>query len=323
MTAPTLQSPPWPLPRLVVHADWSRDAKKRWMARAVLRDRCYHLSKPELVGDCASLMKRLRADLRPNDCVFIGFDFPIGLPQPYATAANLSDFLSALPSFGQGTWSHFYQVARTAADISIHRPFYPYASGGKRMAHLVSGLQLQNKEDLLRQCERQTRTRPAASPLFWTLGAKQVGKGAIAGWSEVLSPLLRESNGSVAIWPFSGDLASLFKKFPLVVAETYPAEAYRHLGLSAARWSKRSQPGRHARGTEIKVWAAQRPVVLDSQAVAEIDGGFGPSKDGEDPFDAFVGVCSMLDVALGYRSDGAPKHASVRKIEGWILGQQP
>lgn len=323
MTQPTLPPPPWPLPRLVVHADWSRDATKRWLAQAILRDCCYHLSKPEPVGACASLMNRLRADLRPDDCVFIGFVFPIGLPESYAIAANLSDFLSVLPGFGQGMWNHFYQVARAAADISICRPFYPYAPGGKRMAHLVSGLQLQSKDDLLRQCERQTRTRPAASPLFWTLGAKQVGKGAIAGWSEVLAPLLRQSTGSAAVWPFSGDLASLFKQFPMVVAETYPAEAYRHLGFSSARWSKRSQSGRHARGIEIKAWAAQRPVVLAPQAVAEIDDGFGPNKDGEDPFDAFCGLCSMLDVALGIRADGAPTHATVRTTEGWILGQQP
>jgi hypothetical protein len=50
--------------------------------------------------------------------------------------------------------------------------------------------------------------------------------------------------------------------------------------------------------------------------------GFGPSKDGEDLFDATVGLFSMLEVVLGHRAPGEPATASVRNLEGWILGQQ-
>lgn len=53
-----------------------------------------------------------------------------------------------------------------------------------------------------------------------------------------------------------------------------------------------------------------------------LNDGFGPREDGEDPFDAVVGACSMLDVVLGHRSDGAPNDAVVGTIEGWIFGQQ-
>ena len=51
----------------------------------------------------------------------------------------------------------------------------------------------------------------------------------IAGWREIVVPALRREQ--VAIWPFDGELRDLFQKFSLVIAETYPAEAYRHVGV--------------------------------------------------------------------------------------------
>ena len=47
-------------------------------------------------------------------------------------------------------------------------------------------------------------------------------------------------------------------------------------------------------------------VVFDQNLMGTIKDGFGPQKDGEDPFDAFVGVCSMIDVVLGNRTEGTP-----------------
>ena len=46
---------------------------------------------------------------------------------------------------------------------------------------------------------------------------------------------------------------------------------------------------------------------------------FAPSKDAEDPFDALVGLLSMLDVLVGYRAAGAPSESAVATVEGWIL----
>jgi hypothetical protein len=75
-----------------------------------------------------------------------------------------------------------------ASDISIQRPFYPFAPGNKRHAHLLNALGLDSIDDLRRECEKQQPGRRAACPLFWTLGANQVGKGAIIGWRDVLAP---------------------------------------------------------------------------------------------------------------------------------------
>ncbi len=77
--------------------------------------------------------------------------------------------------------------------------------------------------------------------MFWTLGAKQVGKAAICGWRELLAPALRRNE--ISLWPFEGDLTELLKEARIVVAETYPAETYSHLGIPAG-FGKRRQEGR-------------------------------------------------------------------------------
>ena len=63
--------------------------------------------------------------------------------------------------------------------------------------------------------------------MFWTLGAKQVGRAAIAGWSQFLVPALDR----IRLWPFEGALRDLCSPLSVVVCETYPAEFYGHLGL--------------------------------------------------------------------------------------------
>jgi hypothetical protein len=50
--------------------------------------------------------------------------------------------------------------------------------------------------------------------------------------------------------------------------------------------------------------------------------GFGPSPEGEDPFDATVGLLGMINVSLGYKPPGEPDDKVTRKIEGWIFGQE-
>ena len=59
--------------------------------------------------------------------------------------------------------------------------------------HLLNGLGFNNHkiDVLLRKCEIGRIGRRAACSLFWTLGGNQVGKGAIAGWRDLLGPALR------------------------------------------------------------------------------------------------------------------------------------
>jgi hypothetical protein len=317
------------LPTLVAHADWGAHPKKRWMARAVLRaDRHYTAYAPELVGEPGTLVERLVAQAGQRGCVLLGFDFPIGLPVRYAERARIRDFLALLPKLGHSDWSEFYTVAERPDHISLRRPFYPQFSrrkGEARLNHLLDSLGVQ-RADLRRRCEQARPGRRAASPLFWTVGGQQVGKAAISGWKDVLGPALC-SGLDVAVWPFSGSLLKLFCPGHVVIAETYPAEFYTHLGVrfSASRRGeksgKRVQPDRAANAPVLLDCARATHVRLAPALRAELQDGFGTSADGEDRFDATVGLLGMLNVVLKRRSPSEPDDKVVHRIEGWILGQ--
>jgi len=62
-------------------------------------------------------------------------------------------------------------------------------------------------------------------------------------------------------------------------------------------------------------------VIVAPQLAAALKDGFGASPDGEDRFDAVIGLFGMINVILGNRPAGEPEEEAIRKIEGWILGQ--
>ena len=310
-----------PLPSLVAHADWSKDPRKRWCATAVRApDRRYRAESAEPVGDLGTYFDRLR-QRAGGGSVLAGFDFPIGLPRRYAANAGLSDFRSALAGFGHGRWRDFYQPAETKAAITITRPFYPGRLGGTKRADLVEKLGARQFDDLLRRCDRAPGRRAAAA-MFWLVGGNQVGKAAITGWRDLITPAV-ERDPALSLWPFDGRLAVLLARPGVVIAETYPGEAYGHLDLTIRKpdRSKRRQADRMADRHALRNWARTNHVLLADRLQASIDSGFGADAAGEDCFDAVVGLFGMLDVVLGNRPAGEPED-DVTKIEGWILGQQ-
>lgn len=308
-----------PAPELVVHADWSTSASKRWYAAAIRSGNAYYIASAAPVGPLHEFWAGLKA-MSFKGGVVVGFDFPIGVPQAYAEAAGIQRFLDVLPNLGQGRWADFYQICRAANEICTTRPFYPYKPGGTKVEHLLRGLGIERRDELLRRCERPTENRGAASPLFWTLGAKQVGRAAISGWHELIGPAA--SDPSTRFWPFQGGLLELAVPGSITVAETYPAEAGLHIGLSAPGrgWSKARREGRLAQAAKILEHASRRGHVLDDGLVNEITEGFGDGASGEDRFDGVVGLLGMLEVVQGCRPDGAPMESAVQNVEGWILG---
>lgn len=299
------------------HADWSISAVKRWAARADRQGYSFFVHSPVQVLDSRTFLSRARARERST---LIGFDFPLGLPAAYGIATGLGNFREALNRFGNGEWQDWYQVANHQSMISHRRPFYPHAPGGKKQAHLLAALGLETIDQLRRQCERSTPYRRAACPLFWTLGGNQVGKAAISGWQELVLPALVHSD--TRLWPFDGDLEELSCGGTLVLAETYPAEAYGHVGVRLGpRMSKRVQRDRRNVAAAVLEWAAARGHTLSSELREELEDGFGHRADGEDRFDAVLGLCGMIEVATGHRADGAPYSDAVREWEGWIMGQ--
>ena len=310
-------------PDRLVHADWGSDSKKRWMCVASRQGGGYIIRPPEPVGDLRTFWARV-AQRSNGGSVLVGYDFPIGLPVAYAEQAGITHFKDSLLEFGHGPWSDFYRPAERQDEVSIRRPFYPFRPGGTKQCHLVDGLGVESMRSLLRRCEHPTETRGAASPLFWTLGGKQVGRAAIIGWRDLLGPGIAGQSLDLRVWPFDGSLAELIAPGALVVAETYPAEACVHLGLTppGRGWSKTSQSGREAQAGKLLDWAMMREVEVDDQLSRMIRDGFGEQKAAEDPFDAMLGIMSMIEVALGYRNEGAPRDNEVRQVEGWILGQE-
>jgi SAM-dependent methyltransferase len=280
----------------------------------------YVAHAPEPVGEPSTLLDRLHNLLKPGT-VLIGFDFPIGLPAVYAERAGVESFVEWLPQLGSGQWAEFYSVAERPDQITTRRPFYPQRPGGTAMRHLLHGLGVDSSNDLLRLCDRGYPERPAAAPLFWTMGAKQVGKAAISGWRDLLAPALRSQDPKVAVWPFDGELHELLELRDVTVVETYPAEFYRHLGIRLG--SKRNPEDRRANAPLLLKWADKLETEPTSEMSAIVRGGFGSLPDGEDPFDAAIGLFGMLNVVLGHRSPGDPSDAIVRKVEGWMLGQLP
>lgn len=301
---------------VVAHCDWSMDHKKRWMAVAIKRSGHWHVQPPELVGDTSNLFERLQRRAVDPGALLVGFDFPIGLPEAYALAAGIASFREALTLFGSGIWSDWYSVADHRDHISPHRPFYPVRPGGTARAHLFDALGISDASSLLRVCERATASRQAACMLFWTLGGNQVGKGAISGWREIIIPRLDQ----IGLWPFDGSLAELAISKPVIVAETYPGDVYRQIGMPRTGWSKRRQADRIVMGQTMSPWLAARSNLDIDLLQSCIDDGFGSDKAGEDRFDAVVGLLGMLDVVDERRGEGVPALDAVRKWEGWIIG---
>ena len=147
-----------------------------------------------------------------------------------------------------GKLPDFFSVCPTLDDIRPDRPFYPARgiAGMTRLSHALA-LGLPDASALSRACDRATAERPAGAPVFWTLGANQSGKAAIAAWRFLIMPALHRPSSDPlrALWPFDGPFRSLLSPGSVALAETYPAEALRHLGIRL-RGSKRRHTDRCA-----------------------------------------------------------------------------
>ena len=312
------------LPEVVAHADWSLHPKGRWVARAVLQpDGSYRAAPPEPVGSLQSFLNRQAALAGVDGTSFLGFDFPFGLPGAYAERAGIASFPGFLRELRDGCWPDFFRVAEEPGEVSPRRPFYPdrpKPKGEIKQQHLLDGLGLPDRDALHRLCDRATANRPAAAPMFWTMGAQQVGKAMIAGWRDLFLPALA-SDLRVRLWPFDGILAELLAEPGPVLAETYPGEIYHHLGIAWPKGGKRSQEARQACASALFQQSDALGLFLDLNYRSLIRDGFGAAPSGEDPFDATVGLFGMINVLRGNRRPGDPTDPTVRRVEGWILGQ--
>jgi hypothetical protein len=305
----------------LLHSDWSVDSRKRWTAIAIRTKSGWYVERVEPTPPEAEFLDYLFDEAY---LTLAGFDFAIGLPSFYIDQIKSAFgeefvFPDLLAAPAEKRWANFFAVAARADDISLTRPFYPHrALRGVRREHLVNHLICASFDQLLRQCDKATVRRGAASPLFWTVGPKQVGKAALSGWREVLVPARQRK---ARLWPFDGALAGSVSHFP-TIAETYPAESYRHVGINLrSGMSKRNQGHRTEALAGISDWCSVNQIVLSKEVDEAVADGFGPRKSGEDPFDAFAGLIAMIEVASGRRQPSPDSNIPIQEREGWILGQ--
>jgi len=304
-------------PDLAAHADWSVDPRKRWITTARRTATGWTLTTPRLVGDVSTLLTRLIRDA-DGGAVALGADLPIGLPRAYAATRPEPDFLAFLRDVSR--MPDFFTVCASLDDIQPGRPFYPARgiAGMSRLSHALA-LGLADASALSRDCDRATAERPAGAPLFWTLGANQSGKAAIAAWQSLILPALK-TQAPLRLWPFQGPFRSLLSPGSVALAETYPAEALRHLGIKL-RGSKRRHTDRCATAEALMTAMDQQSATPDDAMRHAILDGFGMDASGEDRFDSVLGVLCVLNVLAGNRPDTAPVDSWIQRWEGWVLGQ--
>lgn len=300
---------------IAAHADWSIAPRKRWVVIARRRVRGWEVEAPRPVEEAASLAKVLLAEDLP---VALGLDLPLGVPRGYAALRSEPDFPSFLAARAGDT--RFFTVNATLATVGLDAPFYPARGlrGMTRAAH-AAALGLTGPRALNRWCDAATAQRPPGAPVFWTLGANQSGKSAIAAWRDWLAPALAQG-APLDLWPFAGALHGRLRRGRLVLAEVYPAEVLRQLGLRLSG-SKRAREARKALGPSLAaamaaLRASPSPVLRD--LLAE---GFGADMAGEDRLDATLGALGLIAVLDGHRPDHVPDDNWVRRWEGWVLGQ--
>ncbi len=300
---------------IAAHADWSVAPGKRWAAVARRGAAGWRLEAPRPVGDPAGFAAAL---LEAGLPAALGLDLPLGVPRAYAVQRPEAGFLAFLRA--RAGDARFFAVNESLATIGLDAPFYPMrgVKGMTRASH-AAALGLPGPDDLHRWCDRATASRPAGAPPFWTLGANQSGKAAITAWRDWLAPALA-AGAPLSLWPFEGGLHALLRPRRLAVAEVYPAEALRQLGLRLAG-SKRDQAARRSLAEPLRAVLARLRIAPSAGALAMIRDGFGADAAGEDRLDCTLGLMALVAVLDGVRPDVIPADDMVRGWEGWVLGQ--
>lgn len=110
------------------------------------------------------------------------------------------------------------------------------------------------------------------------------------------------------------------------MVETYPREFYRHIKppvSGGAPWSKRRQADRKLWVPSLQAWASSLGVSWAPAILGRVDAGFSAGANGEDEFDAVIGLLGMIAVTTGRLPSGEPTDdPDVLRLEGWMLGRR-
>jgi hypothetical protein len=316
------QSPAW-LPGAIAHADWGSAAVKCVVATAELQGGIYHAHPPRPVLGGHGLIERMRLTPQKSQTTLLGFDFPLGVPAAYARLAGITNFADWFRQLDLD--SQFFRVASNIDEVSVGRPFFPQLITTKSpgiQARFQRALSL-TAEEMFRRCDRPHCGHGGASPMFWALGPKAVAKMTLAGWRTTIRPALAEPRRVYTIWPFDGPMLKLLESSDAVIVETYPRDVYLQLGLhmGAIGTAKTNQADRAAEAPRLLRWCVDNAVRPDEGLVDQIVDGFGAAKDGEDRFDAVVGLFGMIQTMRRATEPELPNDPQARLVEGWMFGR--
>jgi hypothetical protein len=330
-------------PSMIIHCDWSVDPNKQCL---VVAQRSatgfYEVRGPQSVGGMTSKKGNKQSHSPLLDLIaessstaagnagglWLGFDFPIGVPSGWAEKAGFRNFRDVLKRLSNDS-AKMFEPCTTFNDASADRPFVENLRGEGIQAKWACriGFPMQDRKlvGLKRVCEVE-----GGQSLFWLVGANQVGKAALNGWRNILLPLLGIGNengpGNLpepsAIKLYPHDLAPNFAfqsdANSVVIFETYPAIAWKML-CKRETYRKTSTSDRKSIGSRIIEWADQLNASLVDGLRAEIESGFD-CKNGDDRMDALIGALHMIEVAQSGQLSTPTTGVNLR-LEGWILGR--
>ncbi|MDB5372863.1 MAG: hypothetical protein JWP04_1505, partial [Belnapia sp.] len=120
---------------IAAHADWSMDARKRWITVARRDAAGWQAAAPRPVGALDALLAGL---LAPGLPVALGLDLPLGLPRAYAAGRPEADFPAFLRRLAAD--AAFFAVSPGLDTVGPARPFYPARGlrGMTRAAHAAA-----------------------------------------------------------------------------------------------------------------------------------------------------------------------------------------
>jgi hypothetical protein len=111
------------------------------------------------------------------------------------------------------------------------------------------------------------------SVLYSGRSGNQVCKTAISGWRDIIQAACA---AGARLWPFDGVVQTRTGESGLVLCETYPGEAYSHIGvIFEAGASKRRQDDRKRAAVSLAARCSSIGIQLDAPMAASLSDGFG------------------------------------------------
>ncbi len=215
----------YPVINTILCADWSKETRRRAVYAADVTARRVYRLQPKLSWSLQEILEAA-ADFSAKGLVLAAFDVPLGVPESYLAAAGAIPSWKSSQSFLEllrltCSTPKFFEATSDPADWRIDQPFFSVPVGKGGLTGYVRAA-AEHGIDLRRSIDKRTK----AKTLFIKSGIPgSVGSAACSLWAE-LGPLLDSSSRRFGFWPFDGELGSLLRSLPVVLAEMYPRAAY-------------------------------------------------------------------------------------------------